>query len=107
MLSFSFEFLLHSIWLGSTISPTDFLQREELRARFPGVPADLVNYFLYVAEELRGVLAQLGYEKLDDIIGHTELLRPRDISLVKTQHLDLSYILSVSIQEDIVLMHCP
>lgn len=69
-------------------------QREELRARFPGVPGDLVNYFLYVAEEVRGILAQLGYEKLDDIIGQTKLLRPRDISLLKTQHLDLSYILS-------------
>nr|XP_043609325.1 ferredoxin-dependent glutamate synthase, chloroplastic [Erigeron canadensis] len=69
-------------------------QREELRARFPGVPGDLVNYFLYVAEEVRSTLAQLGYEKLDDIIGHTELLRPRDISLVKTQHLDLGYVLS-------------
>ncbi|GLT28040.1 hypothetical protein SLA2020_029970 [Shorea laevis] len=69
-------------------------QREELRARFPGVPGDLVNYFLYVAEEVRGILAQLGYEKLDDIIGQTELLRPRDISLMKTQHLDLGYILS-------------
>ncbi|KAM7505251.1 hypothetical protein LguiB_004155 [Lonicera macranthoides] len=68
-------------------------QREELRARFPGVPDDLVNYFLYVAEEVRGMLAQLGFEKLDDIIGHTELLRPRDISLVKTQHLDLSNML--------------
>lgn len=41
------------------------------------------------------MMAQLGYEKLDDIIGRTDLLRPRDISLVKTQHLDLSYILSV------------
>ncbi|KAK9740733.1 hypothetical protein RND81_03G056400 [Saponaria officinalis] len=69
-------------------------QREELRARFPGVPGDLVNYFLYVAEEVRGILAQLGYAKLDDIIGRTDLLRPRDISLMKTQHLDLSYILS-------------
>jgi glutamate synthase (ferredoxin) len=69
-------------------------QREELRARFPGVPDDLVNFFLYVAEEVRGMLAQMGYEKLDDIIGHTELLRPRDISLVKTQHLDLSSMLS-------------
>lgn len=28
------------------------LQREELRARFPGVPGDLVNFFLYVAEEV-------------------------------------------------------
>ncbi|KAG8372095.1 hypothetical protein BUALT_Bualt12G0030900 [Buddleja alternifolia] len=69
-------------------------QREELRARFPGVPGDLVNYFLYVAEEVRGMLAQLGYEKLDDVIGHTDLLKPRDISLMKTQHLDLSYLLS-------------
>lgn len=68
-------------------------QREELRARFPGVPDDLVNFFLYVAEEVRGMLAQLGYEKLDDIIGRTDLLRPRDISLMKTQHLDLSYLL--------------
>lgn len=41
------------------------------------------------------MLAQLGYEKLDDIIGRTDLLRPRDISLMKTQHLDLSVILSV------------
>ncbi|XP_057548960.1 ferredoxin-dependent glutamate synthase, chloroplastic-like isoform X1 [Amaranthus tricolor] len=69
-------------------------QREELRARFPGVPGDLVNYFLYVAEEVRGILAQLGFEKLDDIIGRTDILKPRDISLMKTQHLDLSYILS-------------
>ncbi|CAL9201051.1 unnamed protein product [Musa hybrid cultivar] len=69
-------------------------QREELRARFPGVPGDLVNYFLYVAEEVRGVLAQLGYEKLDDIIGRTNLFKPRHISLTKTQHLDLSYLLS-------------
>ncbi|KAK9125021.1 hypothetical protein Scep_013867 [Stephania cephalantha] len=68
-------------------------QREELRARFPGVPGDLVNYFLYVAEEVRGILAQLGYEKLDDVIGRTDLFRPRHIPLMKTQHLDLSYIL--------------
>ncbi|KAL2320665.1 hypothetical protein Fmac_029634 [Flemingia macrophylla] len=69
-------------------------QREELRARFPGVPGDLVNYFFYVAEEVRGILAQLGYEKLDDVIGRTDLLQPRDISLAKTQHIDLDYILS-------------
>lgn len=47
--------------------------------------------------QVRGILAQLGYEKLDDIIGRTDLLRPRDISLMKTQHLDLGYILSVCI----------
>ena len=47
--------------------------------------------------QVRGILAQLGYDKLDDIIGRTDLLRPRDISLVKTQHLDLSYVLSVGL----------
>ncbi|CAN6206347.1 unnamed protein product [Urochloa humidicola] len=69
-------------------------QREELRARFPGVPGDLVNYFLFVAEEVRAALAQLGYEKLDDIIGRTDLLKPKHVSLVKTQHIDLGFLLS-------------
>lgn len=45
------------------------------------------------------MLAQLGFEKLDDVIGRTDLLRPRDISLMKTQHLDLSYILSVRLHK--------
>ncbi|KAI4965209.1 hypothetical protein ZWY2020_055235 [Hordeum vulgare] len=35
----------------------------------------------------------LGYEKLDDIIGRTDLLQPKHISLVKTQHIDLAYLL--------------
>eukprot|EP00897_Mesotaenium_endlicherianum_P005262 jgi/Mesen1/4764/ME000242S03939 len=68
--------------------------REELRARFPGVPGDLVNFFLFVAEEVRVALAELGFEKLDDIIGHTELLRMRDVGLQKTEALDLSFILT-------------
>nr|CAB3458853.1 unnamed protein product [Digitaria exilis] len=72
----------------------DIIQREELRARFPGVPGDLVNYFLFVAEEVRAALAQLGYEKLDEIIGRTDLLKQKHVSLVKTQHIDLGYLLS-------------
>uniref|UniRef100_A0A0E0EFJ4 Ferredoxin-dependent glutamate synthase, chloroplastic n=1 Tax=Oryza meridionalis TaxID=40149 RepID=A0A0E0EFJ4_9ORYZ len=71
-------------------------QREELRARFPGVPGDLVNYFLFVAEEVRATLAQLGFEKLDDIIGRTDLLKAKHVSLAKTQHIDLKYLLSIS-----------
>ncbi|GJN33317.1 hypothetical protein PR202_gb21903 [Eleusine coracana subsp. coracana] len=70
-----------------------FGSREELRARFPGVPGDLVNYFLFVAEEVRAALAQLGFEKLDDIIGRTDLLKPKHVSLVKTQHINLGYLL--------------
>ncbi|XP_028112465.1 disease resistance protein At4g27190-like isoform X4 [Camellia sinensis] len=52
-----------------------------------------------VANEVWGILAQLGYEKLGDIIGRTDLLGPLDVTLMKTQHLDLSYILGVCIQK--------
>lgn len=45
--------------------------------------------------QVRAILAKLGYEKLDDIIGRTDLLRSKDIPMMKTQHLDLSYIMSV------------
>ncbi|GAB2214894.1 hypothetical protein Droror1_Dr00019261 [Drosera rotundifolia] len=45
--------------------------------------------------KVRGLLAQQGYEKLDDVIGRTDLLKPKDISVMKTQHLDLSYVLSL------------
>jgi len=69
-------------------------QREEMRAKFPGVPGDLVNYFLYVAEEVRGILAQLGFEKLDDIIGRTDILKSRDVQLSKTKSLDLSFLMA-------------
>eukprot|EP00899_Mesostigma_viride_P025406 jgi/Mesvir1/604/Mv02039-RA.1 len=67
-------------------------QREELRARFPGVPSDLVNFFQYVAEEVRITLASLGCKSLDEIIGRNDLLRPRkDVTLAKTAGLDLRF----------------
>eukprot|EP00200_Dunaliella_tertiolecta_P000313 CAMPEP_0202365904 /NCGR_PEP_ID=MMETSP1126-20121109/16736_1 /ASSEMBLY_ACC=CAM_ASM_000457 /TAXON_ID=3047 /ORGANISM="Dunaliella tertiolecta, Strain CCMP1320" /LENGTH=1645 /DNA_ID=CAMNT_0048960861 /DNA_START=31 /DNA_END=4971 /DNA_ORIENTATION=+ len=68
-------------------------QREELRARFPGAPEDLVNYFHFVAEEVRADLAKLGYRSMDEIIGRADLLRQRqDLKLSKTAGLDLSYL---------------
>jgi len=67
-------------------------QREDLRARFPGVPADVVNFFEFVAEEVRAGLASLGLRSLDELIGHTEFVRQRDVSLAKTTHLDLSFL---------------
>jgi glutamate synthase domain-containing protein 2/glutamate synthase domain-containing protein 1/glutamate synthase domain-containing protein 3 len=50
-------------------------QREDLRAnKFTGRPQFLVNYMTLVAEEVRAFLAELGFRKLDDLIGHAELL---------------------------------
>ena len=49
-------------------------QNPELRRHFMGKYQYLVNYFTFLAEEVRGYLAEMGYTKLDDIVGHTELI---------------------------------
>merc|ERR1711865_1340232 len=43
-------------------------QKEELRKRFPGTPEHVVNFFQFVSEEIRNIMAHLGYNKLDEII---------------------------------------
>lgn len=67
-------------------------QREDLRVRFPGMPGDLVNFFAFVAEEVRAELANLGLRSLDDLIGRPDYLQQRNITLDKTSHLDLSFV---------------
>jgi glutamate synthase (ferredoxin) len=64
-------------------------QQESLRKRFTGIPAHVVNFFIFVAEEVRQVLAQLGYRNLSEIIGRADLLTERNVALTKTTHLHL------------------
>ena len=45
-----------------------------LRKRFKGAPEHVINYFFFVAEEVRRILAAMGYARLDEIIGHSDLL---------------------------------
>ncbi len=52
-------------------------QREDLRAKFTGTPEDIICFFTSVAEEVREILALLGYRRLNDVIGHAELLETR------------------------------
>ncbi len=52
-------------------------QQERLRKRFKGVPGDVVNFFYFVAEEIRSILAKLGYKSLNEVIGRADLLKPR------------------------------
>jgi glutamate synthase (NADPH/NADH) large chain len=68
-------------------------QDEELRKRFHGKHEHLVNFFTYLAEEVREYLAEMGYTKLDDIIGHTDLIqrKPSD-GQIKHDLLDFSRI---------------
>lgn len=49
-------------------------QNPDLRRNFIGRYGYLVNYFTFLAQEVREYLAEMGYERLDDIIGHTELI---------------------------------
>ena len=55
-------------------------QNEELRKRFRGRSEYLVNFFTFLAQEVREYLAEIGVERLDDIIGRTDLIvrKPND-----------------------------
>ena len=64
-----------------------------LRKRFKGAPEHVVNYFFFVAEEVREILASLGFARFDDIIGLSELLeKDAMISHWKANGLDFSRI---------------
>ncbi len=71
-------------------------QQQHLRDRFKGVPEHVVNFFYFVAEEVRSLLAKLGYRKLEEIIGRTDLLRQNpEASIAKTEGLDLSCLIDL------------
>ena len=66
-------------------------QKEELRKRFTGIPEHVVNFFYFIAEEVRSLLAKLGYRSLTEIIGRADLLQPRaNLKLTKVESLNLS-----------------
>lgn len=72
-------------------------QREELRARFSGVPEALVNFFLFIGNEVREILASLGYRSLNDITGQNHLLiRNQDINLTKTNGIKLDKLININ-----------
>jgi glutamate synthase (NADPH/NADH) large chain len=54
-------------------------QDPDLRARFRGKPEYLINYFRFIARDVREIMAELGIRKFDDLIGRTDLIRKRDM----------------------------
>jgi len=70
-------------------------QNPELRQRFSGKPEFVVNFFEFLAEEVREILAGLGFRTLEEAIGHADLLDTREaVDHWKTAGLDLSPIMS-------------
>jgi len=68
-------------------------QKEDLRKRFSGMPEHVVNFFYFVAQEVRSLLARLGYRSLAEVIGRADLLKVRQaVHLTKTQALNLDCI---------------
>src|SRR3712207_5671779 len=69
-------------------------QDPELRKKFAGKPEHVVNFMFFVAEEVREYMAAMGYRKLEEIVGQTQMLEFPDMSEHwKARHLDLSPIL--------------
>ncbi|MEO7112401.1 MAG: glutamate synthase large subunit [Polyangiaceae bacterium] len=56
-------------------------QDPELRARFTGTPEHVINYFFFVAEEARKILASLGFKSFKEAAGHVEVIQVRSDSL--------------------------
>jgi glutamate synthase (NADPH/NADH) large chain len=62
-----------------------------LRKRFVGLPEHIINFFFFVAEEVRELMAQMGYRHIDDMIGQMQMLdREKAVAHWKTQGLDFS-----------------
>ncbi|TAQ84560.1 hypothetical protein B7494_g7107 [Chlorociboria aeruginascens] len=70
-------------------------QDPELRQKFKGTPEHVINFFYYIANELRAIMAKLGFRTINEMVGHAEALRVReDLRTGKTANIDLSLILT-------------
>jgi glutamate synthase (NADPH/NADH) large chain len=88
-------------------------QDPELRKKFAGKPEHVIRYMFFVAEEVRQLMAQLGFRKLDEMVGRTECIVPRkpDASLPprarrKVARLDFSELLYRPAEAASNAMHC-
>jgi hypothetical protein len=71
-------------------------QDPDLRAKFTGTPEKVVNLFSFVAEEVREILAQLGFRRLDDVIGRSDLLTQVSRGAPHLDDLDLNPLLVIA-----------
>ncbi|GGG33128.1 glutamate synthase [Caldovatus sediminis] len=68
-------------------------QDEKLRAKFGGTPEKVINLFSFVAEEVREILASLGFRRLEEVIGRTDLLKQVSRGSEDLDDLDLNPLL--------------
>ncbi|WP_408625501.1 glutamate synthase large subunit [Crassaminicella thermophila] len=68
-------------------------QDSKLRERFSGKPEHLIRYLTFVAEEIREIMAELGFTTMDEMIGRVDVLDVKEIDRYKLRELDLSAVL--------------
>ena len=71
-------------------------QNPELRQHFAGKPEHLINMMMFMAEELREYMAELGFRSVDEMVGHSEILKSKFIPKGKAKSLDFSRILGTA-----------
>jgi glutamate synthase domain-containing protein 2/glutamate synthase domain-containing protein 1/glutamate synthase domain-containing protein 3 len=81
-------------------------QDPELRKKFEGTPEHVVNFFFFVAEEIREYMAEMGFRTFEEMVGRADKLRKKEgIAHWKTDGVDLSAILHHSERSDEVATH--
>src|SRR5659263_158660 len=82
-------------------------QNPELRSRFCGKPDYVVNFMRFIAEELREIMAELGFKTVDEMIGRTDMLRADNaVDFWKARGLDLSCLLYQPKLDSSIERHC-
>jgi glutamate synthase (NADPH/NADH) large chain len=75
-------------------------QDPELRQRFTGDPQHVINYFTFIANDLREIMASLGFRTVNEMVGQADKLKRRDnITHWKYKHLDVSPIINKEFAE--------
>ena len=75
-------------------------QNPELRKKFPGKPEYVVNFMMFIAEELREYMSKLGVKTLDELVGRVDLLKRKDGIDGKAAFVDLTNILGVDFSDE-------
>ena len=69
-------------------------QDPELRKKFEGKPEHVINFFTFIAEEVREIMAEIGFRKFEDMVGRVDMLDTKDtVDHWKTKGIDLTNIL--------------
>jgi glutamate synthase (NADPH) large chain len=78
-----------------------------LRAKFTGQPEDVINFFFFIAEQVRRIMARLGFKKMDEMVGRVDMLETGEaIDHWKARGLDFSSILYNPPVPSRVSRHC-